>query len=476
MFTESRFTKKLNSLKSQAAMEFLMYKTESFMPRKSKSQAAMEFLMTYGWALLVVLMVIIGLNYYGALDVKRFLPDKISVSSNNIDIVSAVVTKNSVEFIIMNKGTNYITNANITIANCEDTGYAESTFEIAPGKSHNIDVHCTGHELDTRFNSNFTITYDVYVGEFTTNKQDRGKIDSVVDKFYSDTYDLCGAANAKIFMGQPPIQLLCRADSSNSSAVSGTSTFEWDCQHPTSLATDSCTASNSIRHIGQRSSYDFLMFSAGNNIVIDSNQGEMWSLLDTTTGSYTSLPRQSCNEYAWDGYFHKYFFYENYFYEVGRDIRKIDTNLNVVATYQPLDLDRSYSCGTGFGCGAKDAVILGSTLYFQCDDDSWTFINSSDNLEYYGLSAPGGSTSAFAGTVKIQPQTSSIVVGDKTLTINGTDIVDQDNNVIISFVGRFDYTEGTPTGFMTYNGVQFAVGDDIDYGTENATAYIILSS
>lgn len=41
-----------------------------------KSQAAMEFLMTYGWAILVVLVAIGALAYFGVLDPDRFLPSK----------------------------------------------------------------------------------------------------------------------------------------------------------------------------------------------------------------------------------------------------------------------------------------------------------------------------------------------------------------------------------------------------------------
>src|SRR3989338_9454904 len=39
-----------------------------------KSQAAMEFLMTYGWAILVVLVAIGALAYFGVLSPDRFLP------------------------------------------------------------------------------------------------------------------------------------------------------------------------------------------------------------------------------------------------------------------------------------------------------------------------------------------------------------------------------------------------------------------
>ncbi|MBD3313845.1 hypothetical protein GF345_05365, partial [Candidatus Woesearchaeota archaeon] len=43
---------------------------------RKKAQAAMEFLMTYGWAILVVLVVIGALAYFGVLSPQRLLPDK----------------------------------------------------------------------------------------------------------------------------------------------------------------------------------------------------------------------------------------------------------------------------------------------------------------------------------------------------------------------------------------------------------------
>jgi len=41
-----------------------------------KAQAAMEFLMTYGWAILVVLVVIGALAYFGVISVTNVLPEK----------------------------------------------------------------------------------------------------------------------------------------------------------------------------------------------------------------------------------------------------------------------------------------------------------------------------------------------------------------------------------------------------------------
>ena len=44
--------------------------------KNKKSQAALEFLMTYGWAILVVLVVIGTLAYFGVLNPAKLLPEK----------------------------------------------------------------------------------------------------------------------------------------------------------------------------------------------------------------------------------------------------------------------------------------------------------------------------------------------------------------------------------------------------------------
>lgn len=46
------------------------------MKRYGKSQAALEFLMTYGWAILVVLVAIGALSYFGVLSPDKFLPSR----------------------------------------------------------------------------------------------------------------------------------------------------------------------------------------------------------------------------------------------------------------------------------------------------------------------------------------------------------------------------------------------------------------
>tara|TARA_Y100000310_G_scaffold327508_1_gene394012 strand:- start:9200 stop:9649 length:450 start_codon:yes stop_codon:yes gene_type:complete len=51
--------------------------------KMKRAQAAMEFLMTYGWAILVVLVAIGALAYFGVLSPEQFLPEKCLISSGS---------------------------------------------------------------------------------------------------------------------------------------------------------------------------------------------------------------------------------------------------------------------------------------------------------------------------------------------------------------------------------------------------------
>ncbi|MBI3036446.1 hypothetical protein HYY73_01640 [Candidatus Woesearchaeota archaeon] len=61
-----------------------------------KGQAAMEFLMTYGWAILVVLVVIGALSYFGVLSPSTLLPEKctfpVSISCTDHEVSGISIT------------------------------------------------------------------------------------------------------------------------------------------------------------------------------------------------------------------------------------------------------------------------------------------------------------------------------------------------------------------------------------------------
>ncbi len=69
-----------------------------------KGQAAMEFLMTYGWALLVVLVAIGALAFFGVLNPGQFLPDQCTffagVTCSNV--LAKAGTTSALQFSIQN--------------------------------------------------------------------------------------------------------------------------------------------------------------------------------------------------------------------------------------------------------------------------------------------------------------------------------------------------------------------------------------
>jgi len=88
-----------------------------------KSQAAMEFLMTYGWAILVVLVAIGALAYFGVLSPDRFLPTK-CVLPAGVGCVDHKATDNgaasldTIEFVLQNGMGFDATFVSVSVGNC----------------------------------------------------------------------------------------------------------------------------------------------------------------------------------------------------------------------------------------------------------------------------------------------------------------------------------------------------------------------
>ena len=71
-----------------------------------RGQAAMEFLMTYGWAILVVLIAIGALAYFGVLSPDKFLPSKCTLPAGiacaDFKIDSKIGTGGTVSIVLRN--------------------------------------------------------------------------------------------------------------------------------------------------------------------------------------------------------------------------------------------------------------------------------------------------------------------------------------------------------------------------------------
>jgi hypothetical protein len=66
--------------------------------KQKKAQAAMEFLMTYGWAILVVLLAIGALAYFGVLSPQNLLPERTTFAAPLPNLDNAVVDASTNSF------------------------------------------------------------------------------------------------------------------------------------------------------------------------------------------------------------------------------------------------------------------------------------------------------------------------------------------------------------------------------------------
>ncbi|MBN2457677.1 hypothetical protein JXB31_00930 [Candidatus Woesearchaeota archaeon] len=87
---------------------------------QKKAQGALEFLMTYGWAFLVILIMIGALAYFGVLNPSRFLPDRCQFATPLLCKTEQFTVKSSADATVIAKVINnfgsriYINDATIT--------------------------------------------------------------------------------------------------------------------------------------------------------------------------------------------------------------------------------------------------------------------------------------------------------------------------------------------------------------------------
>lgn len=135
-----------------------------------KAQAAMEFLMTYGWALLVVLVAIAALALFGILSPSRFLPDRCDVGTGLMCVdFNAIPTADgdaSDITIFLNNGIGQtLRDVRLNATECRDengavTGVSTFVGNIAEGRTVRIELNdCYGTAPGSRFRSELVMTY-----------------------------------------------------------------------------------------------------------------------------------------------------------------------------------------------------------------------------------------------------------------------------------------------------------------------------
>ena len=119
------------------------------------SQAALEFLMTYGWAILVVLVAVGALAYFGVLSPDKFLPAKCTLQSG-IACIDHKATATSLVLRVQNSLGFDITVDAVKAFQCTALG---SQGALANGAAATYTLVCVNP--GSKFNGQANITYTV---------------------------------------------------------------------------------------------------------------------------------------------------------------------------------------------------------------------------------------------------------------------------------------------------------------------------
>ena len=120
-----------------------------------KAQAAMEFLMTYGWAILVVLVAIAALAYFGVLNPGRFLPRSCTIGQG-VSCEDFKVTATNTTIVIRNGMGSALSSATLTVGGvaCEP-----ASVSIADGATQTFSCAINAGATGTKYKGEIALTY-----------------------------------------------------------------------------------------------------------------------------------------------------------------------------------------------------------------------------------------------------------------------------------------------------------------------------
>jgi hypothetical protein len=138
-----------------------------------KSQAALEFLMTYGWAILIILIVIGALAYFGVLNPQRMLPSRCTLPSGwSCGDYAVDASDNTVRINIINGNGKSVTvtgvSANTTSGAKIDCGWTGSY----PHPSYNVTSYwltCTAGQLTGKGGTDQKFKFDLDISYYSTD-------------------------------------------------------------------------------------------------------------------------------------------------------------------------------------------------------------------------------------------------------------------------------------------------------------------
>ena len=135
--------------------------------RDKKGQAAMEFLMTYGWAILVAIIAIGVLAYYGVFNTGKLVSDKVVVNApfnaKGGQVLNGVAG-DSIKLELYNGAGETVTLSNVIITGCTDAGGVADTTAFNAGATAVVTIACEAPTADlgtpgASFKGDITVQY-----------------------------------------------------------------------------------------------------------------------------------------------------------------------------------------------------------------------------------------------------------------------------------------------------------------------------
>jgi len=143
----------------------------------SKAQSAMEFLMTYGWAILVVLIAIGALAYFGVLSPDNFLPEA-CLMAPGLDCLDFKIETSRITLILQNNLGNDIIISEVKVT--ENNGNECLTnVPLLLEDNEKILVSilgCDNGVVGEKFKGNIDVSYSKVNVDYTLNRIAKGTV------------------------------------------------------------------------------------------------------------------------------------------------------------------------------------------------------------------------------------------------------------------------------------------------------------
>ena len=150
--------------------------------KTKKAQSAMEYLMTYGWAILIVIIVAAALYALGIFNPATYT-GRIPTGFTTLGTPSDwdVASNGDVSIILKNRLPKQISVYNVTVSIGTSSDYNATTFQISPGEEHSFPASLSGLNLGSKTQgTTYSVDVEIFYNSGGLNHTETGRITGTV--------------------------------------------------------------------------------------------------------------------------------------------------------------------------------------------------------------------------------------------------------------------------------------------------------